>query len=499
MSYHFQSCTPEETGIPSTAIINFLDRLDRHGIELHSLMIVRHKKVCAKAWWKPYAQDIPHPVASFAKSIASLAIGFAEQEGLLTLDEKIAEIFPDKMPCRYAGDLDKMTIAHMLKMSSGHDEDAHGNQVRNFNKDWIAKFLSHPLTHKPGTTFCYSDTVANILSAVITRKTGIGMFDYLQPRLFAPLDIKSLVYHKLPDGITDMAHGNVRLTTEDMAKIALLILERGMLNTKRLLREDWFSRATTAQITPRGWEGRDLNAGYGYLFWQCAFKNAFMLYGAFSQCGVILPEQDTVVVFTAGTSQTQQLLDDLWHTVAADMSPVPLEKNAHSEILSKRLGGLAIAPLSAARAPKFEAAVNRKRFKAADALKGMDDIVDPMRFLENKTFPALTALTFHFCKADLDIRVHFDSGAETLQIGLENEYKCSSFGGHLYAAVGRWRTDHTFEAEIRDMANFSGARVTFQFRGNSMVLTTDFAMILDRAAEERTSASYRFYEDTQTI
>uniref|UniRef100_UPI0040257804 serine hydrolase n=1 Tax=Agathobacter sp. TaxID=2021311 RepID=UPI0040257804 len=87
--------SPEEAGIHSQSIIEFIQQAQAEGIELHSLMILRHGKVCEEAWWKPYDSVTPQTMFSFSKSITSTAVGFAVQEGLLSLDEKLVDIFPD--------------------------------------------------------------------------------------------------------------------------------------------------------------------------------------------------------------------------------------------------------------------------------------------------------------------------------------------------------------------------------------------------------------------
>ena len=95
---YFKDVTPESAGISSKGILNFLDRIEENQIELHSFMVIRHGQCAAKGWWKPYDEKFRHPLYSFSKSLTATAIGFAEQEGILSLDEKIVDIFPDLLP-----------------------------------------------------------------------------------------------------------------------------------------------------------------------------------------------------------------------------------------------------------------------------------------------------------------------------------------------------------------------------------------------------------------
>ena len=81
--------TPESVGIHSEGILKFIDLAESRGLELHSMMLLRHGKVCAEGWWKPYNPASPHMMFSFTKALTSTAIGFACQEGALSLDDRL--------------------------------------------------------------------------------------------------------------------------------------------------------------------------------------------------------------------------------------------------------------------------------------------------------------------------------------------------------------------------------------------------------------------------
>ena len=64
---------PEQVGVSSKAISELLDDFERSGIELHSIMILRHGKVAFETWRDPYAPDIPHTMYSVSKSFTSIS------------------------------------------------------------------------------------------------------------------------------------------------------------------------------------------------------------------------------------------------------------------------------------------------------------------------------------------------------------------------------------------------------------------------------------------
>ena len=93
----FERVTPESVGIRSKDIRAFLKETYSAGIQLHSFMIIRHGKVAAEGWYKPYSPAARQIIYSFSKTFTQTAIGFAEQEGILSLDEKLVDLFPEEL------------------------------------------------------------------------------------------------------------------------------------------------------------------------------------------------------------------------------------------------------------------------------------------------------------------------------------------------------------------------------------------------------------------
>ncbi len=94
----FERCTPESVGIRSEAVSRFLDRMTDGFTEMHSLMIMRHGKICGEGWWAPYAPGLRHTMMSQSKTYTGTAIGIALREGILSLDERLVDIFPGYVP-----------------------------------------------------------------------------------------------------------------------------------------------------------------------------------------------------------------------------------------------------------------------------------------------------------------------------------------------------------------------------------------------------------------
>ena len=112
--------TPESVGISSDDVAEALRALDEKISRVDSVMILRDGKVVCEAWRTPAAPNEPHALYSLSKSFASTAIGFAVQEGKMTLDQKIVDVFPEDVPDDVDENLKKATIRDLLMMACGH-------------------------------------------------------------------------------------------------------------------------------------------------------------------------------------------------------------------------------------------------------------------------------------------------------------------------------------------------------------------------------------------
>ena len=112
--------SPESQGIPSRAILNFLQRIDSERICMHGFLLVRHNKIAAEGYWAPWSAERMHRMYSVSKSFVALAVGMMIDEGRLTLDDRVAEYFPDKLPEELHPWLAASTVRDLLTMSTPH-------------------------------------------------------------------------------------------------------------------------------------------------------------------------------------------------------------------------------------------------------------------------------------------------------------------------------------------------------------------------------------------
>lgn len=360
---------PETEGVSAKGILDFIDAVEREKFELHSFMMLRHGRVIAEGWWKPYGPEFVHTMYSMSKSFTSTAIGFAVAEGKLSVEDKVVSFFPDDLPATISENLAAMRVKDLLTMSTGNEKEPTGVIVKEEN--WARTFLAQNIAHKPGTQFMYNSAATYMCSAIVQRLTHQTVLDYLTPRLFAPLGIKGMKWETCPHGINTGGWG-LSIQTEGMAKFGQFLLQKGKWNGEQLLPAAWVEEATRFHIQQPGEDKKDRPKaqndwlqGYGYQFWRCQ-GTGFRGDGAFGQFTIVLPEQDAVIVMTSENKNMQGQLDLVWkHLVPA------IEAQASGAADLSKLKRLMLAPQQGG---KTSPAAVSKKFKLESNGLGLKEV-----------------------------------------------------------------------------------------------------------------------------
>ena len=130
--------SPESVGIPSRAILNFLQRIDSERICMHGFLLVRHNRIAAEGYWAPWTAERRHRIYSVSKSLVALAVGMMIDEGRLTLDDRVAEYFPDKLPEDLHPWLAAATVRDLLLMATPHSTTSYTRD----DPDWVWTFFN---------------------------------------------------------------------------------------------------------------------------------------------------------------------------------------------------------------------------------------------------------------------------------------------------------------------------------------------------------------------
>lgn len=476
---YFKDVTPESVGIDSKGILNFLDRIEENQIELHSFMVIRRGKCAAKGWWKPYDEKFRHPLYSFSKSLTATAIGFAEQEGYLSLDEKIVDIFPDQVPEHPSENLKKITLHHLLTMSCGHE-----TEITDNSEVWISTFMNHPVPHEPGTFYKYNTAGTNLLAAILRKKTGQNVTEFLKPRLLEPLGITSLTCILLGEG-TELGGGGMKMVTEDMARFTYFLLRQGEWEGKQLLRKDWFERACRKQIETAGDSDghvKDWAQGYGYQCWMCRYPGSFRADGAYGQFGVVFPDLDLIVILTTATEQTQEELSALQEELIPFVAKEgALPESSLAEELKERTAHLTLQPRRGTRNPFMEAKISKNVYVSIpvmnDRLPDSAEILIGGSGLFNLETRPIQEMKFSFGTDKMYWKVTEGGKEKEFVLSLRQDFAYSEADGHIYAGSAAWRTIDTLEMEIRRVDGLSGGRMIVRFREKNLLLEAEDTLI----------------------
>lgn len=289
--------TPEEVGVSSKVAADFIRNFSEKGLEFHSLMVIRHGKVCVEFYREPFSANRPHMMYSISKSITSTAIGFAVDEGLISLDDRVRDFFPEYTDKINDEKLDKLLIRHLLSMTSGKEISFLSDKGK---IDWIEDYFTSKWYAEPGAVFKYINENIYMLCAILVRITGICVRDFLKPRLFEPLGIDYPFWETDKNGIEAGGWG-LYLKTEDLAKIMLCYQQHGKFLGKQVIPEEWTEIATKAQSENSVQQlGGGENDGYGFCFWRNGDgRGSYRADGMFSQFGMVFEEHDAVVVVTS--------------------------------------------------------------------------------------------------------------------------------------------------------------------------------------------------------
>ena len=317
--------TPAAEGISTQAVINMMDSLMAlPECDIHHVMVVRHGKVVAELHPTPFRAEDSHTLYSASKTFTSLAVGIAIDENLLRLDDRVMTFFPDKRTNRVSDNMADMTVRDLLMMASGVEPDW---TMRNNSLDWVKDWLAKPVADKPGSRFQYDSMCTFMLSAIVQRVTGQTMLEYLQKKLFDPMNINVADWETSPDGINTGGWG-LRVQAETMAKLGLLLLNEGRWNGEQLVSADYVKAACSRLIDGGAKETvppTDGNQGYGYQVWQSKWPGSYRADGAMGQYTVVVPQEDLVVVILGMKLYGHEELACIWNQLMPGLKDAPLQ------------------------------------------------------------------------------------------------------------------------------------------------------------------------------
>ena len=273
--------------------------------EIHCIEIYEKGSLILRTSQHPYSCENKRELYSLSKTFTSTSIGIAQDMGLLNVEERVVDIFPDKCPETISENLGKMKIRHVLSMNTGHKACVMPKMY--YANDCAKAFLEQAVDFEPGTHFTYNTGATCMLGAILERKSGMSLFDFAQKYLLSPLGIEGSYWNTVKDGTAEAGVG-FQASCDDILKLGILYLNKGEYNGKRIVSEKWVKEATKP-ISDNGSNGNpDWCSGYGYQIWINA-KEGFRGDGAFGQLCMVFPEEERVVAIMANCEDMQKEID----------------------------------------------------------------------------------------------------------------------------------------------------------------------------------------------
>ncbi|BCJ96887.1 hypothetical protein acsn021_44560 [Anaerocolumna cellulosilytica] len=455
----FDEASPESVGIPSQAVINFYKELKKDGFCMHGAMLIKNGQVIAEGYYAPFHKDSPHRMYSVGKSFTSVAIGLLQEEGKLSLTDKISSYFPDKLPKKGLHPyIERTTIRDLLCMASPHSYTTY-KQVN--DRDWVKSFFTVKPTRYPGTAFAYDTSATHVLSALVERLSGMSLFDYLKVKVLNELEFSDQIrWLTCPMGICQGGSGLI-CTLRDVAKFAYTCMKGGRYDGKQLIPEAYIKEATSFQISTCLQPCTEEQQGYGYQFWQTR-DGGFTLYGLGGQLAVCLPKQDFMMVTMADNltnpNGVQGIYDALWHHIypylmKQEVTAIPENSSLLNE-LRVTLSNLKLPVEKGERKTEQVSLIDGKGYHVAD---------NPM---------GITQCSLTFSEEVCVFSYINESGSHTLKFGLSSMAE-QKFPGTEYTCVSSaaWVTENTLHLRTYIIDECYGSvNITMTFQENTITL-----------------------------
>lgn len=264
---------------------------------LHSLLIARHGELVRERYFRGPGRDRVANIKSASKSVIATLVAIAIAEGHLEgVDQKVAPFFPEYVPAGADARLDSITIGHLLSMRSGLEPTSFGNYGRWVNSgNWVRFVLQRPFVDEPGGRMLYSTGSTHLLSAILTKATGMSTLAYARSRLGEPLGIQVPAWTRDPQGIY-FGGNEMAFRPRDLLTFGELYRNGGVHEGERILSESWIEDAWVRRTTS------PFN-GHGYgLGWWMRTSGGFdvrFAWGYGGQYVFIVPELELTVVTTS--------------------------------------------------------------------------------------------------------------------------------------------------------------------------------------------------------
>lgn len=305
---------PATVGLDSALVSDARALLDSLG-PARSLLVARHGDIEIEWYFNGRDADDPANLKSVSKSILSALIGIAIADGALEgVEQPIAPFFTAELPVDPDPRLADITIGDLLSMRAGLESTSFGNYgAWVTSRDWVRYVLARPFVDEPGGRMLYSTGSTHLLSALLTRATGMDTWTFARERLAEPLGIDLRRWQRDPQGVY-FGGNEMLLRPRDLLRIGELYRGAGVWQGRRLIPAEWIEESWTPR-TRSPWNGH----GYGYGWWsrRLAGHDTRFAWGYGGQYLFIVADLELTIVATSDPAATGRRRDYRARLIAA--------------------------------------------------------------------------------------------------------------------------------------------------------------------------------------
>jgi CubicO group peptidase (beta-lactamase class C family) len=331
----WRTAPPKAEGMDPAVLATIAGNVASLYPQVRSVLVVRHGYLVYEHYWQGMTASDGNDVQSVTKSVVSALVGIALGDGKLKgLDQPVGALLARHLPPDADPRVAQVTLEQLLTMTSGlaGDDPSLGgdprvSQRQGASRDWVRHILGRRLATNPGTSFAYSSTTSQLLSAIVADATGHSTLAFARARLFRPLGIASakapqpvFVAHPSPAALkayerapvawpTDpqgyqLGFSGLRLPSRDLAKLGYLYLNGGRWDTTQVIPAGYVAASTRPHSTPPP-DGP--GESYGYQWWVTsqASHPSYLAHGRDGQLIEVVPDLDLVVVITSDANQNR--------------------------------------------------------------------------------------------------------------------------------------------------------------------------------------------------
>lgn len=441
--------TPESQGMDSEKLADVFKDLEEWYKVTNSVIIIRNGYIVAEKYYNGYTPETKQWIYSATKSVLSGLIGVAVEEGYLTLDERIIDIFSDREIENIDEYKENITVKDLLTMRSGYQFNPRSSYGRVLEAEDMVQFiLDLPMKEEPGMSYNYNSGDSHLLSAIIQEKTEMSTADFAQEYLFNPLNIQNVLFKEMK-GVALGANG-LAMTPYDMAKIGLLYINDGDWNGEQIIPKEWIKDSITTEIEELFMGGTH----YGFQWYIDEIDGYSISYaqGAFGQYILVIPGLDVVVVVTSGNDAPQiSRLPNLFEPIVkAAISEKPTKENEEG---LKELNAL-LKPKSTNHTQSIQT--------AAEIIEKLED--KTYFFEENKLNWERISSDFSNGDDEFVFEISYDDGTrDMLSIGKESYPHLNEIKEGVVSVDGRWEDKYTLVLGVKSLEYLYDYTINFQF------------------------------------